>query len=127
MKLILFDGVCNLCNGFVNFIIDNDKKHQFKFASLQSDYAKRLLKDRANLLESVVFYDGKTFFEKSDAVFKIAENLPGYIWFTVFRFIPKGLRDVVYTLIAKNRYKVFGQRKSCRIPTPELKNRFLED
>jgi len=126
MKLILFDGVCNLCNGFVNFIIDRDKKKEFKFASLQSAYAQKLLKDRPNDLDSVVFYDSESFFEKSDAVFKIAEVLPGYRWLRILKVIPKGIRDFVYNFVAKNRYKLFGQRETCRIPTPDLKGRFLE-
>ncbi|MFT5886241.1 MAG: putative DCC family thiol-disulfide oxidoreductase YuxK [Arcticibacterium sp.] len=126
MKLILFDGVCNLCNGFVNFIIDRDKKKQFKFASLQSAYAQKLLKDRPNDLDSVVFYDGESFLEKSEAVFEIAEILSGYKWLRVLKVIPKGIRDSVYDFIAKNRYKFFGQRETCRISTPDLKGRFLE-
>ena len=127
MKLILFDGVCNLCNGFVNFIIDSDKHGQFKFSSLQSAYAQRLLKDKPESLDSVVFYDGENLYEKSEAVFNIAESLKGYKWLKVFRVVPKWIRDYLYDTIAKNRYKVFGKSETCRIPTSDLKVRFLED
>jgi len=126
MNLILFDGVCNLCNGFVNFIIDHDKKGVFKFASLQSSYAQKLLKEDATELNSVIFFDGTQIFKKSDAVFQIAKQLPYFKWVAVFRFLPSFLSDGLYDLIAKNRYKIFGRQAVCRIPTKELKGRFLE-
>lgn len=125
MKVILFDGVCNLCNGFVNFILERDQKGVFKFASLQSDYAKNLLGEESETeLNTVIFYDGNQFYRKSEAVFQIIENLAGYRWLKMFRFIPRRLSDGIYDLVAKNRYRIFGKSDSCRIPTQELLQRF---
>jgi predicted DCC family thiol-disulfide oxidoreductase YuxK len=126
MNLILFDGVCNLCNGFVNFIIDQDKNEQFKFASLQSDYAKELMDSDSGKLDSVIYFDGTHFFKKSDAVFQIAKQLPKFKWVAVFSFLPRFFLDTLYDLVAKNRYKVFGKRNTCRIPSAKLRNRFLD-
>jgi predicted DCC family thiol-disulfide oxidoreductase YuxK len=126
MNLILFDGVCNLCNGFVNFIIDQDKNGKFKFASLQSDYAKKLLGFDSGELNSVIFFDGTHFYEKSDAVFQIAKQLSKFKWVAVFSFLPRFFLNGVYDLVAKNRYKVFGKSDTCRIPTEELRSRFLD-
>jgi predicted DCC family thiol-disulfide oxidoreductase YuxK len=126
MNLILFDGVCNLCNGFVSFIIGQDKNGVFKFASLQSSYAEKLLNEDSQELNTVIFFDGTYFFKKSDAVFQIAKQLPNFKWVAVFSFLPKFIRDGIYDLIARNRYKIFGKRDVCRIPTKELQNRFLE-
>lgn len=126
MNVVLFDGVCNLCNGFVNFIIDHDKENKFKFASLQSDFARNLIDDEFLDLSSVVFYDGVRFYKKSEAVLEIAKKLPIIRWVAFFSIIPKFIRDGIYTFIAKNRYRVFGKTDSCRMPTPELKAKFLE-
>lgn len=126
MNVVLFDGVCNLCNGFVNFIIDHDKSNKFKFASLQSDYAQKLIGDKFSDMSTVVFYNGDIFFEKSDAVLRIAKQLPILRWVAVFSFIPKFIRDGIYMFISRNRYAVFGKSETCRVPTPELKERFLE-
>lgn len=127
--VLLFDGVCNLCNGAVQFIIERDKKEQFLFASLQSDYAKEHLKD-ANLpegfLDSLVLLDNGTYFTQSSAALRIAKKLDG-AWPLMYGFIiiPKFIRDAVYNFIARNRYKWFGKKEQCWIPTPELKARFV--
>ncbi|WP_421870523.1 thiol-disulfide oxidoreductase DCC family protein [Marinoscillum sp.] len=128
-SVILFDGVCNLCNGSVNFIIDRDGGH-FKFASLQSDEAQTLLSRRNlsdNQLESIVLVEPSAVYYKSDAALRIAGKLSG-LWpvMKVFIILPRGLRDFFYDIIAKNRYKWFGKRDSCRMPTPELRDRFLD-
>jgi predicted DCC family thiol-disulfide oxidoreductase YuxK len=126
MNVILFDGVCNLCNGFVNFIIDQDKKGVFKFASLQSSCAEKLLNEDFQELNTVILFDGTHFYKKSDAVFQIAKQLPNFKWVAVFRFLPKFISDGLYDLVAKNRYRFFGKRETCRIPTKDLQSRFLD-
>jgi predicted DCC family thiol-disulfide oxidoreductase YuxK len=128
--VILFDGVCNLCNGAVNFIIDRDTQNTFKFASLQSDTARELLKDASikpeNLDSIVMIHDGQVF-TKSAAAFRIANYLSGgWILLRIFSVLPLLITDGVYDIIAKNRYSWFGKRDVCRIPTPALKNRFLD-
>ncbi|MCS6832078.1 MAG: thiol-disulfide oxidoreductase DCC family protein [Flammeovirgaceae bacterium] len=128
--IILFDGVCNLCNSSVNFIIERDKKRRYKFASLQSETGRKLLEKMglpSNKLDSIVLIEDETVYFKSTAALKIASQLDGF-WkiFGIFRLVPRPLRDAAYDLIAKNRYRWFGKKASCRIPTPELKTRFLD-
>jgi predicted DCC family thiol-disulfide oxidoreductase YuxK len=128
-SIILFDGVCNLCNNSVNFIIKHDKKKHFLFASLQSDAAKEILLQYTGVkinLESIVLIENGNIYEKSTAVLKICKRLNSLLpVLYTFVLIPKTLRDWLYTIIAKNRYKWFGKRTSCLIPSIELKNRFL--
>ncbi len=125
---IFFDGVCNLCNGAINFVIDRDKSHQYKFASLQSDIAQKLIPQSATTLSSIVLYkkSGKILY-KSNAALEIAKNLSG-LWpaLYIFKIVPRFIRDFVYDIIARNRYQWFGKRETCRMPSPELKERFLE-
>lgn len=128
--LILFDGVCNLCNGAVQFIIKRDSKAKFRFASLQSAFGKSQLAkfklDPDSLHTMVLIEEGQAF-ERSDAVLRIAKRLDG-AWkiFSAFKIIPKFLRDAFYTLISSSRYRIFGKQDSCMIPSPELKYRFIE-
>ena len=128
--VILFDGVCNLCNGSVNFIIDRDKKGKFQFASLQSIEGKELLKSfdlPEDLYESIILIQDGVLRKKSTAILHICRHLDGF-WPMLFGFIilPTFIRDLAYDIIAKNRYRWFGRSESCRIPTPELRKRFLE-
>jgi len=128
--VILFDGVCNLCNGSVNFIIDRDKEAYFKFASLQSAEGTELLASHqlpADKLDSIVLVEGARYYQRSTAALRIARKLRG-LWPLLYAFIiiPPFIRNLVYDFIAKNRYRWFGRADSCRMPTPELKNRFLE-
>ena len=127
--VILFDGVCNLCNGAVQFIIKRDKTSKFVFASLQSDFGQsQLQKFGLDPLElhSIIALDNGKFYERSDAALKIASGLSQpWRMLGVFRILPRFFRDWVYDLISKNRYKMFGKRESCMIPTPELKGRFV--
>ena len=128
--IILFDGVCNLCNGSVNFILDRDKKNRFKFASLQSAEAQELLKAfhlPTDVYESIILIQNGKLRKKSSAILHICRQLDG-LWPLLFGFIilPGFMRDFAYDVIAKNRYKWFGRSESCRIPTPELRKRFLE-
>ena len=127
--IILFDGVCNLCNSSVNFIIDHDKKNEFRFASLQSEAGQILLKKfdlNTNDFDSIILVDNGKHYERSSAVLKIVKKFPG-LWKLLYLFIivPKPFRDFVYDIIADNRYKWFGKKESCRVPTPELKEKFL--
>jgi predicted DCC family thiol-disulfide oxidoreductase YuxK len=129
--VILFDGVCNLCNGFVQFVIDRDPRAQFRFASLQSHAAAALLNGRLSsgpIPDSVVLVDGDRVFTQSTAALRVARGL-GFPWNLsyVFVAVPKPLRDAVYAWVARNRYQWFGKRDVCMIPTPELRDRFLND
>lgn len=129
-KVILFDGVCNFCNFWVNFIIDRDKKDLFRFASLQSEFGQyvfRQLKLSEYDFDTFVLIEGKNFFIKSTAALKVTKDING--WLKVLYpsiLLPKFLRDSVYNLIAKNRYKIFGKSDTCRIPTESEKSKFIE-
>lgn len=127
-NIVLFDGVCNLCNGLVRFIIKRDAVGKFKFASLQSATGQQYLKrfGLKNEFQSLVFIQGDQFYIKSTGALKILREVGG-IWqiFGALLLIPRPIRDFFYDQIAKSRYKVFGKRDACMIPTPELKGRFL--
>ena len=129
-KVILFDGVCNLCNASVNFVIDRDPDMQFRFASLQSDFGQEKLKalgKRTDEYSSIVLMDGDRVYERSTAALRVARRLKG-AWPLLYAFIviPPSIRNFVYDFIAKNRYRWFGQEDACRLPSPELKARFLD-
>lgn len=126
---ILFDGVCNLCNGSVQFIIKHDPQAIFKFAALQSPAAEKLLQRHPlppGALESVILIEEHQIFSESDAALRIARRLSGF-WslLHVFIFVPRPIRNAVYRFIARNRYRWFGKQESCMMPTPQLKERFL--
>ena len=127
--IILFDGVCNLCNGAVQFIIKHDKKDKFKFAPLQSEFGQnQLVKYQLNRtsMDTFVYLSKGKAYTKSTAALKIAKELrKGWQLFYGFIIIPKFIRDWFYNRIAKNRYKLFGRKESCMLPTPELKEKFL--
>lgn len=126
---ILFDGVCNLCNGFVQFIIIRDKKRYFRFASLQSDYVSSLNLDEENLISdmnTVILLEDGQIFTKSAAVLRIVRQLRfPYPLAYIFVVIPRPVRDILYSWISRNRYRWFGKRESCMIPTPDLVDRFV--
>jgi predicted DCC family thiol-disulfide oxidoreductase YuxK len=128
--IILFDGVCNLCNGSVNFVLDRDKKKKFKFGALQSDIGKELLL-KYNVqhsigYDSVVLIKNNKIYKKSSAALEVARHLNG-MWpaLYVFKIIPSMIRDFVYDLISRNRYRLFGKSETCRLPEPGIKERFL--
>ena len=128
-SIILFDGTCNLCNSSVQFIINHDKKQQFLFASLQSDASKKLLLQISNKnidLNSIVLIENNKVYQKSTAALRIARKL-NLFWNYLYLFIivPKKIRDYVYDIIAKNRYKWFGQTNHC--PIELKKNRFIKN
>ena len=127
--VILFDGVCNLCNGFVQFVIARDREARFRFASLQSEAADRLLAGRLTIAaapESVVLVEGNRLYTQSSAAIRIVRAL-GFPWSltTILLAVPPFIRDIVYAIVARNRYRWFGQRDVCMVPTPELRDRFL--
>jgi predicted DCC family thiol-disulfide oxidoreductase YuxK len=129
-NLILFDGVCNLCNSSVNFVIERDRKAVFSFASLQSEAGQSLLRSQGITeakLESVMLWRNGILYKKSRAALEISRQLDG-LWpvLYIFRIVPAFLRDFVYDFIAANRYKWFGKRDQCRMPEPGLKKRFVE-
>ena len=129
-KIILFDGVCNLCNASVQFVIKHDKKDIFRFVSLQSHLGMKIISHIgiSNLnIDSVILYESqKAYYYKSDAVLKISKNLAGIFHFgTIFRILPTGLRDLLYDFVAANRYKWFGKQESCMLPSKELEAKFL--
>ena len=130
-KIILFDGICNLCEASVQFVIKYDKKDVFRFVDLQSDLGKEIIKhiglDIKNI-DSVILYEpGIAYNYKSAAALEIAKNLGGFFHLgTVFKLIPNGLRNLLYDYIAKNRYLWYGKKESCLVPTIELKSKFLE-
>jgi predicted DCC family thiol-disulfide oxidoreductase YuxK len=129
--IVFFDGVCNFCNASVNFIIDRDPAGYFQFAPLQSDVAKTLLAERGVAVaegdpESMVLLEGDRVYLRSTAALRIARRLRGP-WPLAYGFaaLPAFARDAVYRLVAKERYRLFGRAEACRVPTPELRARFL--
>ncbi len=129
-KIILFDGVCNLCNLFVQFVIKHDKKDNFRFVSLESKLGQEILEhlDLENKnIDSVVFFDPKgAYYIKSNAALEILKTLGGFFKTAILsKIFPRFIRDYVYDFIAKNRYEWFGRKESCMVPTLELKAKFL--
>ena len=129
-KIILFDGVCNLCDASVQFVIKHDKKDIFRFVALQSDLGQKIISHigiQNQNIDSIILYEpGVAYYYKSSAALQIAKNLGGFFHFgTIFKIIPTGLRNLVYDYVAKNRYEWYGKKESCMIPTKELKAKFL--
>ena len=128
--IVLFDGWCNLCHGSVRFIIRRDPKEMFVFASLQSEQATALFEEKgvkSTTMESLVLIKGNRVFRKSSAALEIARSLNG-LWplCYVFVIVPRPIRDRVYDLVARNRYRLFGKRDHCTYPKEAMKNRFLK-
>lgn len=127
--VVLFDGVCKFCNAGVNFVIDRDARKRLRFAPLQSEVGRDLVR-RCGLqdkyLETVVLVEGGRCYTRSTAALRIARFLR-FPWplLSVFVFLPSAVRDAAYSLLARNRYRWFGKLDSCRLPTPELRERFL--
>ncbi|PSR54897.1 thiol-disulfide oxidoreductase [Adhaeribacter arboris] len=127
--IILFDGVCNLCNGFVQFVIRHDHQSYFRFAALQSEVGREILQQvqfHNYALDTVVLVEGSTYYTRSTAALRILRHLNGG-WSLLYAAIilPAFIRDLLYVGLAKNRYRWFGKQESCLVPTPELKLRFL--
>ncbi|WP_408004049.1 thiol-disulfide oxidoreductase DCC family protein [Psychroserpens sp.] len=130
-QLILFDGVCNLCNSSVQYVINHDKQNRFLFAPLQSEIGESIIKDfnidRSKTDSILLYSEDKGLAIKSTAALKISKHLgfPRNL-LSVFTIVPPFIRNWVYDYIAKNRYKWYGKRDECMIPTPELKSKFLQ-
>ncbi|WP_129688531.1 thiol-disulfide oxidoreductase DCC family protein [Gottfriedia acidiceleris] len=125
--IILFDGECILCNGAVQFIIKHDQKGYFHFAALQSTFGEKLKKDHPKLgsIDSIILVQNGKIKIESSAALSIAKNLEGWPkLFYAFMIIPTTIRDYVYRLIARNRFKFFGKNESCMIPSKEIRDRF---
>lgn len=127
--VILFDGVCNLCNGFVQFVIRRDSQGLFRFASLQSPAGAELLRQhglQTDQLSTMVVVIGDRTFVRSDAALEVCSRLSWpWKWLAMLKALPSGLRNRGYDFLARNRYRFFGKRESCLLPTPELRKRFL--
>ena len=126
--VIFFDGICNLCNASVQFVIEHDVKEQFHFTALQGDYAKEIL-PKFNVdprqLNTILLLENGKIYTKSSAALRIAKKLNGLIpVLSIFLIVPKFIRDWFYNIIAKNRYQWWGKEESCWVPTPDLKNKF---
>ena len=127
--IVLFDGVCNLCNRWVNILLKYDKKEQLQFASLQGNTAKELLPRYGldpEVLNSIVFLTDKGCFQESTAVLEICKSM-GFPWnlLYIFKLLPSFIRDNIYRMVARNRYRWFGKKETCRIPTEAERRRFL--
>jgi predicted DCC family thiol-disulfide oxidoreductase YuxK len=131
MGFLLFDGHCNLCNAWVQFIVKRDSAGTIRFASLQSGAGRRLLEEHKideNYIESLVFFEEERFSVSSTAALRTLSYLDDWQKHLIFlTVVPRSLRDLVYRFIARNRYKWFGRREQCMIPTTELSKRFLPD
>ena len=128
--VVLFDGVCNLCNGSVQFIIARDPSAHFRFAPLASAAARTLIEEAADgepLPDSIVLIEGRRMYTRSAAALRIARRLR-FPWPLLYGWIimPRSWRDTIYDLIARNRYRWFGKATECRLPTPQLRARFLD-
>ncbi|OIQ15353.1 MAG: thiol-disulfide oxidoreductase [Flavobacterium sp. MedPE-SWcel] len=129
-KIVLFDGVCNLCDKSVQFILKRDKKDIFRFVPLQSPLGKEIidyLKIDETKMDSIILYEpNRAYYYKAEAAIKIGAHLGGVIsLIRLFAILPKSLSNIVYDYIAKNRYKWYGKKEQCMIPTPEMKAKFL--
>lgn len=136
--VLLFDGVCNLCHGFVQFILDHERSSDLTFVPLQSEVARKLLERAFDLATArsirhdgsapdsmVLIEDGRGYL-RSTAALRVVHRLRApYRWLGIFAVVPRPIRDAVYRWIAKNRYRWFGHSERCRVPTPELRARFL--
>ena len=127
--IVLFDGVCNFCNGSINFVIEHDKAGYFKFAPLQSEVGEELVEKHGidtTDTDSVIVIENERAYTHSSAALRIAKRSDG-IWSLAYAFIivPKPIRDLVYRVFAKYRYRMFGKQDACMIPTPDIRARFL--
>jgi predicted DCC family thiol-disulfide oxidoreductase YuxK len=129
-KIILFDGVCNLCDNVVQFIIRHDKEDIFRFVAIQSELGQEIAKhigvDTTKTDSILLYIPGQAYYYKAEAAIKIARGMGGiYSLLTVFSILPISLSNTMYDFIARNRYKWYGKKSECMIPTPELKSKFL--
>ncbi len=128
--LILFDGVCNLCNAWVRFVIRRDSTGVFRFAAQQSSVGRAMIEDRmggAAQLSSVILIENHAIYTESDAILRILARLgPPWSWITLLRIVPPRVRDACYCFIVRHRYKWFGRTEVCQVPTADIRSRFLD-
>ena len=127
--IVVFDGVCVFCNGVVNFIITRDPGSTFAFSPMQSEIAQSLIKKHhvsKEILNTLMLIKNGRCYLRTDAILEIAKDLSGF-WclFNIFKIIPRPIRDLLYTLFAKNRYNLFGKRNSCMVPSENVRKRFI--
>ena len=129
-RIILFDGVCNLCEDVVQFVFKHDRRNCFHFAALQSQAGQELLEQHGlptDTFDSFVVLQGGKMWQQSDAALQVVRHLgPPWSWLTLFSVLPKPLRDAIYDFIAKNRYRWFGKKQACLLPSPDMQDRFLK-
>ncbi|MCI4670271.1 MAG: DCC1-like thiol-disulfide oxidoreductase family protein [Bacteroidia bacterium] len=129
MRVIIFDGICSFCNASVDLLMRWDKNKRFRFTANQNESGKTLLEEAgfdSTQVETIYYYEDGQMYTKSTAILKIARQLPfPFPLAYVFMVVPKFIRDGIYSFIAKNRYRWFGKRDTCRVPTPEERARFL--
>lgn len=129
-KIVLYDGVCNFCNGSVNFIIKHEKTSDLKFAALQSEFAQKLIKKdnfESSDFDSIIYTHQDELLIKSKAAFEIAKTLKTpWSCISIFKFLPTTIADFFYDLIARNRYRIFGKSDTCIVPSSEIRSRFLD-
>lgn len=127
-RVILFDGVCNFCNASVNFVMQHDKAHRFRFASLQSDFGQRVRAQHPSTQPpsgSIILLEDGRIYYRSDAVLRIVKNLDGWSWLYMGRWVPAAIRDWLYDLVARHRHAIMGRRDTCRLPTAQERSLFL--
>jgi predicted DCC family thiol-disulfide oxidoreductase YuxK len=126
--IVFFDGVCNFCQGSVRYLIKHDKGKKLQFTALQGQYAKNILSPKElQSLESILLHDGKTVYKKSDTVLQLCAVLGGWHKLLLVGYIlPQFIRNGLYSLVAKNRYRWFGKQDYCMIPTKDIQDRFLD-
>ncbi|MBT8206265.1 MAG: thiol-disulfide oxidoreductase DCC family protein [Eudoraea sp.] len=130
-SIILFDGVCNLCNSAVQFIIKHDKKDRYRFSAIQSEQGKKLTSERnidTKKIDSIILIEpGKAYYIKAPAALQIGKSFGGgWRALSIFEWVPPVISNWIYDLVARNRYRWFGRKEQCMIPTEELKAKFLE-
>ena len=127
--VLLFDGTCNFCSASVQFILRRERDSNLHFAALQSEAGQQLLIEHdmpPDRMDSMILIDQEQAFDRSNAALRVTKHLRApWSWARIFIFVPKPLRDWCYRILAKNRYRIFGQSEECMVPTPELKSRFL--
>ena len=127
--ILLFDGVCNLCDGLVQYVIKHDKHDRFRFDSLQSENGVAILKhlgvNPEQMDSMLVYVPGKAYYVQSDAALEIGKHIGWKIPALMVQIFPKGLRDAIYRYVARNRYKWYGKKDQCMLPSPEIRSKFL--
>ena len=125
-NVLFFDGVCNLCNGTIRFVVEHEKDHEIYFSPLQSALGREVVDSLPAGVDSLILVENGVVHVRSTAALRVAKHLrPPYGWLYYLRFIPKKIRDALYDAIARSRYRLFGKKSACMVPSPSLSARFL--